>query len=153
MGLVMRRSIFVLTALLATTLGCGDAAAPEWTTAVVVLAEVGGAPPPVRPRPASTIEVIADTIVLQAGGTGARRLTMRVLEDDRIIAGEVSVTWESEGGTLRLYHWCPPYGIVACPTEPDLAGTMRADGWSVTDGSYFERPARYRVLERIRGLP
>ena len=153
MGLVMRRSIFVLAALLATTLGCGDAAAPRWITAVVVLADVGGAPPPVRPQPASTIDLIADTIVLHAGGTGARRLTMRLLEDGRVIAVEISVTWESEGGAIRLYHWCPPNGIVACPTEPDLAGPMRADVWSVTDGSYFERPARYRVLERVRGLP
>ncbi|MCC7004246.1 MAG: hypothetical protein IT357_18980 [Gemmatimonadaceae bacterium] len=149
----MRRSRFVLATLLAAMLGCGDAAAPGWITAVVALADVGGAPPPVRPQPASTIDLIADTIVLQANGTGVRRLTLRRLEDSVVVAAEISVTWESEGGALRLYHWCPPNGIVACPTDPDLAGPMGADVWSVTDGTYFERPARYRVLERVRGLP
>lgn len=149
----MRRSRFVVVALLATILACDDSAAPEWTAAVVALADVGGAPPPVRPQPASTIELIADTIVLQANGTGARHLTLRRLEDSVVVAAEISVTWESVGGALRLYHWCPPYSLVACPTEPELAGPLRTDVWSVTDGSYFERPARYRVLGRVRGLP
>jgi hypothetical protein len=149
----MRRSILAVTALLASVLGCGDAAAPGWISTVVALSEVGGAPPPVRPQPESTIELIADTIVLQSNGTGFRHLTLRRLEDSVVVAAEISVTWESVGGALRLYHWCPPNSLVACPAEPDLAGPMRTDVWSVTDGTYFERPARYRVLGRVRGLP
>lgn len=153
MGLVMRRSNLVVAALLATIVGCGDASSPEWITAVVALADVGGAPPPARPQPASTIDLIADTIVLEANGTGMRHLTLRRHEDSVVVAAEISIRWESDGSAVRLYHWCPPNGIAPCPTEPELAGPIRADVWSVTGGSYFERPARYRVLERVRALP
>jgi len=149
----MRRSNFVVAALLATMVGCGDAAAPGWISVEVALADVGGAPPPVRPWPTSTVDLIADTIVLQADGIGRRHVTLRRLEDSVVVAAEISIRWESDGSAIRLYHWCPPNGIAPCPTEPELAGPIRADVWSVTGGSYFERPARYRVLERVRALP
>ncbi|MFN0097181.1 MAG: hypothetical protein ACKVS7_00795 [Gemmatimonadaceae bacterium] len=139
--------------LIAATVGCADASAPDRIPAVVVLVDVDGSPPPVLPHPSSTRELLADTITLLAHGAGARHLTLRRLEDDVVVAAEISVRWETEGGVLRVYHWCPPNGIVPCPTEPDLAGPIRAEVWSVTDGIYFNRPARYRVLERLRGLP
>ncbi len=141
----LRRGALAVAVIAAA--GCGAPFVPGEPTGVLVLHQLDGAPPPVRPSPEADYEILAETLWFAPDGTGSRRQTIRNLASGNSHAWTGDVTWTLQGARLSMWAYCPPYSLVACPSEPTLSGSYLEGLWQIDQALSARTPMTFRIID------
>jgi hypothetical protein len=143
----MRFTIRLIVALAVATASCRSTT--ESLGEVYVLRSIAGVPLPAEYAPNVEFKgrKLADTLFLNANGTGELHSTSEESLGGRVLLSDAPVTYQRQGNDLEVSYVCPPNALILCLAPPHLIGKVTASGILFVESRVSRAPL---VYERVR---